>query len=280
LVAVALHRCAAGFLKGVPTNTTIATLRAAAVDKPGLYRFSVNATQNDGQQVSAEGDFEVVVLSSTGLAEPKVTDIVILLGDGMGPAQRTAARIVRGGYSQGKVITPLAMALFPVTGLVKTSSLNSVVTDSAPGMTGYVSGNKDNYEGVFPDDTADGYSETTDIDFRLLVGYGANADRYEDWRSNARPLQDGQQPFVRREPLSTYPATPLDRDRDGKFLVTGQAPGESAAHTVTDVPLSAFGPGAWNFTGVQDNTDVFFKLAQAAVKGVVWPVGARAGGKR
>ena len=33
--------------------------------------------------------------------------------------------------------------------------------------------------------------EATDIDFRLLVGYGANADRYEDWRSNphaaARP---------------------------------------------------------------------------------------------
>ncbi|MFX8008310.1 hypothetical protein ABTK85_19940, partial [Acinetobacter baumannii] len=28
---------------------------------------------------------------------------------------------------------------------------------------------------------ADGYPETTDIDYRLLVGYGANADRYEDW---------------------------------------------------------------------------------------------------
>jgi alkaline phosphatase len=130
---------------------------------------------------------------------------------------------------------------------------------------------------------ADGYPETTDIDFRLLVGYGANADRYEDWRTNARPLQDGQQPFVKREPLSTYPATPLDRDRDGNFLVTGQVPGESAVHTATDVPLSAFGPGAFSFTGVLDNTDVFFKLAQAAVKGVVWPAGLKAagvGGKR
>jgi alkaline phosphatase len=120
---------------------------------------------------------------------------------------------------------------------------------------------------------ADGYPQTTDIDFRLLVGYGANADRYEDWRTSARPLQDGQQPFVKQEPLSTYPATPFARKVGGDFLVTGQVPGESAVHTATDVPLSAFGPGAYAFTGVLDNTDVFFKLAQAATRGVVLPAG-------
>ena len=52
--------------------------------------------------------------------------------------------------------------------------------------------------------------------------------------------------------------------------MTGQVPVSSAAHTATDVPLSAFGPGAWAFTGVMDNTDVFFKLAQAT-HGVVLP---------
>jgi alkaline phosphatase len=119
---------------------------------------------------------------------------------------------------------------------------------------------------------ADGYPETTDIDFRLLVGYGANSDRYEDFRTNDRPLQDSQQPFVKREPLSAYPAGPAVRDVDGKFMVTGQVPGDSAVHTATDIPMSAFGPGAWSFTGVQDNTDVFFKLAQA-VNGVVLPEG-------
>jgi alkaline phosphatase len=116
----------------------------------------------------------------------------------------------------------------------------------------------------------DGYPETTDIDYRLLVGYGANADRNEDWRSNDRPLQDSQQPFVKKEPLSVYPAGPMARDADGKFMITGQVPGDSAVHTATDIPLSAFGPGAYSFTGVQDNTDVFFKLAQAAY-GVVLP---------
>ena len=581
---VALRSCASGCLAGVPTNATIATVRAFSASKPGVHTVTVTATQSDGQSVSATGNFEVVPLLAGG---QKVKNIIIMLGDGMGAAQRTGARIVAGGYAQGKTITPLAMDTFPVTGMVKTSSLNSVVTDSAPGMSSYASGNKNNNneEGVFPDDTtdpfdnprieylseylhrtqgkalglvttadvfdatpaanavhtsargagtgivdqflddrkltglsvlmgggrkwfvpastpgsargdktdyafsatdlhtseivkrwgaapgamdkerdlmgefqsagfayapdktaldainpakterllglfahsnmnvaldkidgrrnkargingrvvddyglpdqpmldemtekalavlehqkkgfvlmvegasidkqahnmdterwlldtiefdraiarvqafaklhgdtlvivtadhecsgaaliggsrvtdarlqelvreggvanlrdkvvgiyeqagfpkykmaADGYPETTDIDYRILVGYGANSDRYEDFRTNDRPLQDSQQPFVKKEPLSIYPAGPMNRDTEGKFLVTGQVPGDSAVHTATDIPLSAFGPGAWSFTGVQDNTDVFFKLAQAA-NGVVLPAG-------
>jgi alkaline phosphatase len=125
--------------------------------------------------------------------------------------------------------------------------------------------------------SADGYPETTDVDNRMLVGYGANSDRMEDFRTNDRPLQDGQQPFVKKEPLSIYPAGPMARDAEGKYMITGQVPGDSAVHTASDVPISAFGPGAYSFTGVIDNTDVFFKLAQAAVKGVVLPPGLNAG---
>jgi alkaline phosphatase len=582
---VAMRGCAEGCLPAVPKSATIATLRAVSVTKPGVHTFSVSATQSDGQTVSASGNFEVVPLMAGG---QKVKNIVILLGDGMGAAQRTAARIVAGGYAQGKVISPLAMDTFPVTGMVKTASLNSVVTDSAPGMSAYVSGNKNNNneEGVFPDDTVDvfdnprieylseylqrtqgkalglvttsdvfdatpaanavhtsnrgagtgivdqylddrkltglsvlmgggrkwflpatvpgsarsdrsdyafsgtdshtadivkrwgaspgkldkdrdliadfqgagfkyaadktaldaidasktdrllglfahsnmnvaldkidgrrnkargvngrvvddygfpdqpmldemtskaltvlqrqkngfllmvegasidkqahnmdserwmldtiefdravkvvqdfasqrgdtlviitadhecagvaligssrvtdarlqelvreggeaslrdkvvgiyeqagfpkyrmagdGYPQTTDIDFRLLVGYGANSDRFEDWRTNDRPLQDSQQPFVRSAPLSAYPAGPSTRDMVGSWQINGQVPGDSAVHTASDIPLSAFGPGAYAFTGVIDNTDVFFRLAQASVKGVLPPPG-------
>ena len=119
----------------------------------------------------------------------------------------------------------------------------------------------------------DGYPKTTDIDYRLLVGYGANSDRHEDWRTNALPLQDGQQPFIKSAPLSAYPADPVARDAEGKFMITGQVPGTSGVHTGTDIPISAMGPGAWSFTGVLDNTDVFFLLAQASIKGVVPPRG-------
>jgi alkaline phosphatase len=583
----ALRTCAAGCLKDVPLDASIATVRAVSVDKPGRHEFTVVGTQDDQQTVTARGNFEVVPFSAA--LGPKVRNIIILLGDGMGAAQRTAARIVKGGYAQGKVIEPLAMDTFPATAMVKTASLNSVVTDSSPGMTGYVSGNKNNNneEGVFPDDTvdafdnprieylseflhrtqgkalglvttadvfdatpagnavhtsnrgagtgivdqffddrgqtglavlmgggrkwflpattpgsargdrtdyafsttdahtaqivsrwgaaagaldgerdliagfqgagwhyaasktdldaidgartdrllglfalsnmnvaldkidgrrgrksgvngsvvddyglpdqpmleemtttalavlarqpkgfvlmvegasidkqahnmdterwlldtiefdravklaqdfarrrgdtlvivtadhecsgaaliggsrvtdarlqelaraggpenlrdkvvgiyeqagfpryriaADGYPETTDIDYRLLVAYGGNADRYEDWRTNNRPLQDGQQPHVKKEPLVSYPANALARDAEGRYLVTGQVPGESAVHTATDIPLSAYGPGALAFTGVIDNTDVFFKLAQAATRGTTAPADA------
>ena len=580
---VALRDCASGCVKGVPAESAIATMRAISIEAAGRHEFSIVATQDDKQTATARGNFMVVPFSTA--MGPKVKNIIILLGDGMGAAQRTAARIVKGGYAQGKVIEPLAMDTFPATALVKTASLNSVVTDSSPGMTSYVSGNKNNNneEGVFPDDTvdafdnprieylseylhrtqgkalgivttadvfdatpagnavhtsnrgagtgivdqffddrertgltvlmgggrkwflpattpgseradsndyafsatdahtadivkrwgvapgskdkdrdlikafesagyryaatktdldasagadrllglfafsnmnvaldkidgrrgakhglngtvvddyglpdqplleemttraldvlkkqkrgfvlmvegasidkqahnmdterwmldtiefdravkvaldfarddgdtlvivtadhecsgaaliggsmvtdaalrdlvlakgsanlrdkvvgvyekagfphyrlaADGFPEATDIDFRLLVGYGANADRYEDWRTNATPLRDPQQPFVKKEPLRWYPANPSERDDAiGEFLVTGQVPGESAVHTATDIPLSAFGPGALAFTGVIDNTDVFFKLAQAAVKGTTAP---------
>ena len=589
---VALRDCASGCTKGLAAETAIATVRAISLDKPGRHEFSVVAMQADRQTVSARGNFDVVPFSAA--MGPKVRNIIILLGDGMGAAQRTAARIVKGGYAQGKVIEPLAMDSFPATALVKTASLNSVVTDSSPGMTSYVSGNKNNNneEGVFPDDTLDpfdnprieylseylhrtqgkalgivttadvfdatpagnavhtsnrgagtgivdqffddrdrtglavlmgggrkwflpagtpgsersdsndyafsasephtseivrrwgaapgakdkqrdlikdfqaagfryaatkteldgaanaerllglfgfsnlnvaldkingrrgvktgltgsvvddyglpdqpmldemaaqalavlkkqpkgfvlmiegasidkqahnmdterwmldtiefdravkvaqdfaalqrdtlvivtadhecsgaaliggsmlsdaalrdmsqahgvanlrdkvvgvyeragfpryriardGYPEATDIDYRLLVGYGANADRVEDWRTNATPLRDGQQPFARTEPLKWYAANPSERDDAvGEFMVTGQVPGESAVHTATDIPLSAFGPGALAFTGVIDNTDVFFKLAQAVVKGVTAPADASGARRR
>ena len=582
---VALKTCEAACLKGVPANATLASVRAFSLDIPGVHSLRVTATQSDGQTVTAEGNFEIVALLP---GAQKVKNIILLLGDGMGAAQRTAARLVAGGYAQGKTIKPLAMDTFPVTGMVKTSSLNSFVTDSSPGMTAYVSGNKNNNneEGVFPDDTidpfdnprieylseflhrtqgkalgvvttadvfdatpagnavhtsnrgagtgivdqffddrgisglqvlmgggrkwflpsatpgsartersdyafsatdahtadivkrwgaapgamdkdrnllaefqsagfsyaadksaldaieakstdrllglfalsnmnvaldkidgrrgrasgvggrvvddygfpdqpmldemtskalsvldrhengfvlmiegasidkqahamdserwmldtlefdravavaqayaakrsdtlvivtadhecagvaliggsrvsdarlqalvregvgtalrdavvgvyeqagfpkyklaADGYPQTTDIDNRMLVGYGANSDRMEDFRTNDRPLQDSQQPFVKKEPLAIYPAGPLARDAEGKYMITGQVPGESAVHTATDIPLSAFGPGAYAFTGVIDNTDVFFKLAQAVIKGILPPPG-------
>jgi alkaline phosphatase len=113
---------------------------------------------------------------------------------------------------------------------------------------------------------ADGYPATTDVDYRMLVGYAANADRYEDWLTNPQPLRDGQQPFNGDPPLSTYPGGPLARDTAGGFLVTGQVSDATAVHTASDIALSAYGAGAHRFTGVMDNTDVFFKIMQAVTR--------------
>ena len=552
-----------------------ASARAYSNHRPGIHTLTATATQNDGSVVSATGNFEVVDIDFGGR---RAKNIIILLGDGMGAAHRTAARIMSQGYTQGMAKGRLAMDTFPVTGMVMTASLNSIVTDSAPGMSNYVTGNKgaNNQEGVFPDDTtdpfdnprveymseylhrtqgkalglvttadvfdatpaanavhtsnrgagtgivdqylddrhltglhvlmgggrkwflpnvsnsitpqpvngsqrrnstdyvlpsdivagwgaapgsldpgrdliadfqaagfayapdnatlqsvaagnpgrllglfaysnmnvaldkigkrrgtstvvdaygfpdqpmldemtkvalqvlskhrngfvamiegasidkqahnmdserwildtiefdravqvakdfaienpdtlvivtadhecsgaaiigasrvsnaslvaaaatgtaglrnpvvgtydlagfpkyannADGYPVTTEIDNRMLIGYGANADRYEDWLVNTTPLQDSQQPFVGQPPLNTYPKEPINRDATTGFLVTGQIGDAVAAHTATDIPLSALGRGSRLFTGVMDNTDVFFKIMQVAIGG-------------
>ena len=118
---------------------------------------------------------------------------------------------------------------------------------------------------------ADGYPVTPDVNYRMLIGYAANADRYEDWVANPQPLRDSQQPFNGEAPLNTYPDGPLNRDTEGGLLVTGQVGGTTAVHTASDIVLSAYGRGSSAFTGVMDNTDVFFKAAQAAIGGPVHP---------
>lgn len=115
---------------------------------------------------------------------------------------------------------------------------------------------------------ADGYPADIDIQGKVLIGYGANADRYETWLSNNRPTSDSQQPFAAVEPLSAYPAHPAARNSENGLFIAGQVPGENAVHTGTDVPLSAMGRGAGLFTGFFDNTDVFFKIGQAMLGGI------------
>jgi alkaline phosphatase len=129
---------------------------------------------------------------------------------------------------------------------------------------------------------ADGYPDTTDVPGKMLIGYGGNADRYETWQSNDQPSQDSQQPFVGQAPLNGYTCganantgsqcanvgSTNVRNVSTGYLVTGQVPGDQGVHTATDIPLSAFGRGASLFTGVMDNTDVFFKMGQAIYGGV------------
>lgn len=575
----------AELVAGLPENTAVATARAYSHSIPGIHTLTVEATQENGVSASREGNFEVVNIDEGVLKARTAKNLIVLLGDGMGAGHRTAARIMLNGVAQGKARSLLAMDTFPVTASVMTASLNSIVTDSAPGMQNYVTGNKsaNNQEGVWPDDTkaafdnprveylseflaraqgkklgvvttadvfdatpasmaihtqnrgagtgivdqffdergtngltvllgggrkwflpnptacptggcgqaggfngsarsdasdyvlpadlaaawgipagaldakrdliadfqaagwsyapdktallaapnhkpllglfalsnmnvaldkigkrrgvssvaddfgfpdqpmldemtdkalqvlseqspngfvllveaasidkqahnmdserwlldtiefdraigvakefaklrsdtlvlvtadhecagvaviggsrvtdadlrarvasgegagkvrngvvgtyeaagfpryaiaADGYPFDTDPDRKLLIGYAANADRYEDWRTNALPLQDSQQPGNGATPLKAYPAGPLNRDVAGNFLVVGQIPDVVAAHTGNDIPLSACGVGASLFGGTMDNTDVFFAAMQAMVGGV------------
>ena len=143
-----------GLINGLASNTVVASLRGYANSTPGVHTLTVTATDTAGGTTTKTGNFEVVAITANNGRPAK--NIIIMLGDGMGASHRTAARIVAKGYLQGKAQNLLAMDTFPYTGMVMTASLNSIVTDSAPGMANYVNGNKgqNNQEGVFPDDTS------------------------------------------------------------------------------------------------------------------------------
>ncbi len=135
-----------------PAGTAVLSFRHYKNTLVGLHTLKAIVTDSAGETTTVSGNFEVVGTPSVGR---KARNIIVMIGDGMGASHRTAARIVKHGVMQGKANSPLAMDLFPVTGMVETSSLNSIVTDSAPGAACYSTGNKsnNNQQGVFPDDT-------------------------------------------------------------------------------------------------------------------------------
>jgi alkaline phosphatase len=118
---------------------------------------------------------------------------------------------------------------------------------------------------------ADGYPASYDVDGKLLVGFGANGDRYESWLTPAKPSRESLTPSALASALSAkgYASNvPVTRpEKADGFFIRGQAVGrEQAVHTASDIPISAYAqnPFAWlPFVGVQRNTDVFFKIVEA-----------------
>lgn len=77
-----------------------------------------------------------ILAGTTHAAEPK--SAILFIGDGMGVAQTTAARIYQKNARDGK----LALDTFKQVALVRTYSANTMVTDSAASGTAMASGHK------------------------------------------------------------------------------------------------------------------------------------------
>ena len=135
-------------------NTTNFLLRAFSVAQAGP--LVIEARTADGTRASVR--LTVEAWAPRGAAAP-AQNIIFLLGDGMGVAHRTAARIVSRGLHNGRARGLLAMDTLEATGMVMTPSLNAAITDSSPGMAAYSTGQKNanNQAGVFPDNTADAF---------------------------------------------------------------------------------------------------------------------------
>lgn len=120
---------------------------------------------------------------------------------------------------------------------------------------------------------ADGYPESFDINGKLLVGYGANGDRFESWLTKPLPVRDSLLPTDLSNELTGkgYGPEPYQRlfEKNLGYFLRGQAVGQSqAVHTASDIPISAYSSGGKAFqlfNGVQQNTDVFFKIVKAVM---------------
>jgi alkaline phosphatase len=150
---------------GTPDGADIRPAVAAAATSTNFLARDLSFTRAGRHVVTArtadgatmEAVYEVSAWQAPRAGARPAKNIILLVGDGMGIAHRTAARIVSRGQSYGKTNGPLAMDTLGVTGLVMTSALNATITDSAPGMSAYVTGHKanNNQVGVYPDNTRD-----------------------------------------------------------------------------------------------------------------------------
>lgn len=76
-------------------------------------------------------------------SQPKY--VFLMVGDGMGPAQRTAAEVyLAGPQEEGRPprVKPLVMNTLPVAGMMRTYSADSLITDSAAAATAMATGQK------------------------------------------------------------------------------------------------------------------------------------------
>jgi alkaline phosphatase len=118
-----------------------------------------------------------------------------------------------------------------------------------------------NYE----DKNGDGYPDKVDVTRRLAVFSSNFPDYYETFR----PKMDGPfEPAIENE-KKDYVANPAYKDVPGAVLRTGNLPrnAETAVHAVDDVVLQATGPGAEEFKGYMEESDVYKVLADAFALG-------------
>lgn len=146
-------------LTGEPVRTSSAadsleiTYRGLSYARAGS--FVVRATVSaDGKQADASVTHEAVVANANG---KRAKNVIFFLGDGMGQAPITAARILSRGITEGKYHSLLEMDRMEFRGLVTTSGADSIATDSANSMSAYMTGHKSsvNAMGVYESNAHD-----------------------------------------------------------------------------------------------------------------------------
>ncbi len=113
----------------------------------------------------------------------------------------------------------------------------------------------------YTDANGDGYPDKVDVSRRLAVF----ANNYPDYYETFRPKLDGPfEPAVQNE-KKEYVANEKYKSIPGAVFREGNLPktSDTAVHAVDDVVLQATGPGAEEFKGYMEESDVYRVLADA-----------------
>lgn len=143
--------------KAVRTNNSAQsaefTIRGVSFDKAA--NVSVRAEiQSGGKTIFKTVVYDVFETYGNGKT---AKNVILMIGDGMSANIRTAARVVKNGIEEGKFKGWLEMESMDHMGMITTSGMDSIVTDSANSASAYATGHKTavNAEGVYPDNTED-----------------------------------------------------------------------------------------------------------------------------
>jgi alkaline phosphatase len=148
-------------LTGDPQRTSSApdsleiTYRDLAYPAAGWHKVAVHVT-NGAETLYAAAAHEVVVAANSAGGR-RAKNVIFFLGDGMGAAAITAARLLSKGITEGKYRGLLEMDRLDYRGIVGTSGVDSIATDSANSMSAYMTGHKSsvNAMGVYESNALD-----------------------------------------------------------------------------------------------------------------------------
>jgi alkaline phosphatase len=144
-----------------PTSLEV-TYPDLSYQRPGSYTITATI-EGTAQPMRSAVNHEVVVAATNG---KKAKNVIFFLGDGMGQGPITAARILSQGMSEGKYFGLLEMDRMEYRGIVTTSGVDAIATDSANSMSAYMTGHKASvnamgvYEGLDADPSKHPHVET------------------------------------------------------------------------------------------------------------------------
>ena len=135
-----------------PTPSQATILRQITFDEPGEYSVEVTV---DGNVTSAT----YVVREPAATREAQ--NVILFIVDGGSSAVYTATRLISRGMTEGRYNDVLTWDGFEEVGLMHTSGLDSIITDSANSASAYNTGHKSavNATGVYPDTSVDPFDD-------------------------------------------------------------------------------------------------------------------------